>query len=141
MTAPRVVACYSLFDAFLLACGFTDLTDGMYEGDPSRPHEDAQARQAGVWLNRAGVKPGGRLLEIGCGYGRVLRTAIGRGAKAWGITVSPEQVRRGLLAGLDVRLLDYKHLGREWDGQFDAVIANGSLEHFAQPTDAAAGRD
>ena len=59
----------------------------------------------------------------------------------WGITVSPEQVRRNTKAGLNVRLQDYKHLGPEWDGQFDAVIANGSLEHFVQPADAAAGRD
>jgi cyclopropane fatty-acyl-phospholipid synthase-like methyltransferase len=42
---------------------------------------------------------------------------------------------------LNVRLRDYKRLGPEWDGRFDAVIANGSLEHFAQPADAAAGRD
>ena len=49
--------------------------------------------------------------------------------------------RRGRRAGLEVRLQDYKHLGREWDGRFDAVIANGSMEHFVQPADAAAGRD
>ncbi len=92
-------------------------------------------------LDRAGVKSGSRLLDIGCGYGRLLRAAAGRGARAWGITVSPEQVRRGTRVGLDVRLLDYKRLGREWDGQFDSVIANGSLEHFAQPADAVAGHD
>ena len=28
---------------------------------------------------------------------------------------------------LDVRLLDYKNLDGAWDGQFDAVIANGSI--------------
>jgi len=141
MAALRVVSCYSVFDAFFPACGFTDLTDGMYEGDPTRPYEEAQARQAEVLLDRAGVRAGGRLLDVGCGYGRLLRGAAARGARAWGITVSPEQVRRGTRAGLDVRLLDYKHLGPEWDGQFDAVIANGSLEHFAQPSDAAAGDD
>lgn len=140
-TAPTVVACYSVFDRFFPACGFTDLTDGMYEGDPQRPYEDAQARQAEVLLDRAGVRAGGRVLDIGCGYGRVLRAAEARGARAWGITVSPEQVRRTTKAGLNARLQDYKHLGPEWDGQFDAVIANGSLEHFAQPQDAAAGRD
>src|SRR5262249_47366939 len=64
-----------------------------------------------------------------------------RGARAWGITVSPEQVKRNTRARLNTRLRDYKHLGAEWDGQFDAVIANGSIEHFVQPSDAAAGRD
>jgi cyclopropane fatty-acyl-phospholipid synthase-like methyltransferase len=140
-TAPTVVACYSVFDHFFPALGFTDLTDGMYDGDPTRNYEAAQARQAEVLLDRAGVAAGGRVLDIGCGYGRILALAQARGAKAWGITVSPEQVKRNTAAGLNVRLQNYKHLGEEWDGQFDAVIANGSLEHFTQPEDAAAGHD
>jgi cyclopropane-fatty-acyl-phospholipid synthase len=140
-TNPTVVDCYSVFDDFFPALGFTDLTDGMYEGDAARPYETAQARQAEVLLDRAGVSSGIRLLDVGCGYGRILKAASQRGADAVGITVSPPQVRRGRAAGLDVRLLDYKHLGPEWEGKFDAVIANGSLEHFAQPEDAAAGRD
>jgi cyclopropane-fatty-acyl-phospholipid synthase len=141
MNETTVVACYSVYDSFFPALGFTDLTDGMYEGDPTRPYEAAQARQAGVLLDRAGVGPGSRVLDIGCGYGRILRAAAARGARAQGITLSPEQVRRDTQAGLDVRLLDYKDLGRGWDGRFDALIANGSLEHFAQAADAAAGRD
>ena len=140
-TAPRVVTCYALFDAFMTRCGFTDLTDGAYEGDPSRPYEQAQARQAEVLLDRAEVAEESRLLEIGCGYGRILKAAKARGASACGITVSPAQAKRGTRAGLNVRVKNYKHLGHEWDGQFDAVIANGSLEHFAQPEDAAADRD
>lgn len=140
-TASTVVACYSVYDYFFPALGFTDLTDGMYEGDASRSYEDAQTRQAESLLDRARVSRGKRVLDIGCGYGRILRAAASRGAKAWGITVSPEQVRRNRAAGSNARLQDYKHLGPEWDGQFDAVIANGSLEHFVQATDAAAGRD
>jgi cyclopropane-fatty-acyl-phospholipid synthase len=140
-TSPRVVACYSVLDSFMPACGFDDLTDGMYEGDPHRPYEAAQARQAEVLLDRAGCGPGCRVLDIGCGYGRILQAAAARGAHARGISVSPEQVRRGLCAGLDISLHDYKHVGREWDRQFDAVLANGSMEHFVQPADAAAGRD
>ena len=31
-TEPRVVHCYSVFDAIFPACGFIDLTDGMYGG-------------------------------------------------------------------------------------------------------------
>jgi cyclopropane fatty-acyl-phospholipid synthase-like methyltransferase len=140
-TEPRVVACYSVYDDFFPALGFTDLTDGVYEGDPNRPYEEAQARQAEVLLDRAEVDAGSRLLDIGCGYGRILKAAEARGALAWGITVSPEQVRRDRREGFNVRLKNYKHLGPEWDGRFDAVIANGSLEHFTQPADAVAGRD
>src|SRR5262245_34426159 len=112
-TEPKVVACYSVLDHFFPALGLTDLTDGMYEGDPTRSHEAAQARQAEVLLDRAGVGPANRVLDIGCGYGRILRAAEERGAEAWGITVSPEQVNRGKRAGLTVHLKDYKHLRSE----------------------------
>ena len=44
------------------------------------------------------------------------------------------------IRGLDVRLINYVELGREFDGKFDAVIANGSIEHFVQPADALAGQ-
>src|SRR5262249_9120989 len=108
---------------------------------PSRPYEEAQARQADLLLDRAGVKAGSRLLDVGCGYGRILRAAQRRGARALGITVSLEQVRRNTKAGLDVLLRDYKHLGPEWGGRFAAVIANGPLEPSAQPADAVVGAD
>ena len=140
-TSQRVVGCYAVLDRMGPACGFTDYTDGMYEDDPERPYAAAQARQAEVLLDRAGCRAGGRLLDIGCGHGRILRAAQERGAVATGITVSPKQVRQGHKANLDVRLLDYKNLDGAWDGQFDAVIANGSLEHFVQPDDAVEGRD
>src|SRR5262245_17481896 len=79
-TEKRVVSCYSVFDHFFPALGFTDLTDGMYEGDPTRSYEAAQARQAEVLLDRAEVGPANRLLDIGCGYGRILKAAEARGA-------------------------------------------------------------
>ena len=141
-TNRRVVACYSsVLDTIMNASGFDDLTEGMYEGDPHRSYETAQARKATVLLDRAVCGPGSRLLDIGCGYGRILKAAAARGACATGITVCPKQARRGRRAGLDVQLQDYKGLSPDWDRRFDAVVANGSLEHFAQPADAAAGRD
>jgi len=140
-TAPGVVACYSVLDSFMPECGFDDLTEGMFEGDPHRSYEAAQARQAEVLLDRAVCGPGSRLLDIGCGYGRILKVAAARGVRAKGITVSPEQLRRGVRAGLDVELRDYKTLGPDGDARFDAVVANGSIEHFVQPAEAAGGQD
>jgi cyclopropane-fatty-acyl-phospholipid synthase len=122
------------------ACGLFDLTEGIYHGNPELPFEQAQANQHDYLLDQVECGPGRRLLDIGCGYGTLLERARGRGAVGVGITVTPEQVRRGRRNGLDVRLLDYRAIPREWDGTFDGVIANGSMEHFVRPEDVADGR-
>jgi cyclopropane-fatty-acyl-phospholipid synthase len=113
----------------------------MYFGDPNTSFDEAQANQHDYLLDQIDCEAGSRLLDVGCGYGTLLARATTRGAKAVGITLSREQTRRCRQAGLDVRTLDYKALGPEWDGAFDGVVANGSLEHFAQPKQALAGQD
>jgi cyclopropane-fatty-acyl-phospholipid synthase len=143
--APTVRTCYDVLDV-ARACGVTDFTDGKYVDD----HNDraaylaAQERQAEYLLDQARCGIGTRLLDIGCGYGRILEQAAQRGARAVGVTISPPQVAANRARGLDVRELDYRDIFRRgddsWAGAFDTVIANGSLEHFVQVADAAAGR-
>ncbi len=133
--ARVVVGCYSVMDAFFPRLGLFDLTEGIYDG-PDTSYEQAQANQFDYLLDRAGCGPGTRLLDIGCGYGTLLARACRRGTTGAGITLSRPQAEHCRRAGLDVRVLD-----PDGDGEFDAVIANGSLEHFVQPADAAAGRD
>jgi len=80
------------------------------------------------------------VLDIGCGAGTLLEMVRQRGGIGVGITISPDQQRWCQSRGLDVRLINYVSLGREFDGKFDAVVANGSIEHFVQPADALAGQ-
>jgi cyclopropane fatty-acyl-phospholipid synthase-like methyltransferase len=159
-TAPAVRTCYDLLTV-LPACGVTDLTDGKYlDGRNDRAaYLAAQERQVEYLLDQARCGVGTRLLDIGCGYGRILQQAARRDTKAIGITISPPQVAYGRAHGLDVRELNYRHIfadgvrssnpplappykggESEWEHAFDAVTANGSLEHFVQAADAAAGR-
>ena len=138
---PRaVVQCYSLFDRFFPPCGLLDYTEGLYHGDEQLPLEVAQQNQLQYVLDEAGCSAGSRILEIGCGNGTLLEAATRRGGQAVGITISPEQVARCRGRNLDARLLNYLELDDAWAGQFDAVIANGPIEHFVQPRDAAADR-
>lgn len=138
--APRtVVSCYGFFDYVFSQCQIVDMTEGIYHGDPATPYDEAQRNQIDYLLDEIGCARGSRILDIGCGYGTLVEAAAARGAEAVGITISPEQMKRCRARGLDVRLMNYRHLPDEWSGYFDGVVANGSLEHFVQPGDLAKG--
>ncbi len=128
--AARVQACYSYYEHLSNVIGRSDYTDGMYFGVRETGYDRAQAQQIDYLLDEAGVASGTTLLDLGCGRGRLLEAAGDRGARAVGITISPEQVAYCRARGLDTQLLDYKDIDASWDARFDAVIANGSLEHF-----------
>src|SRR5437764_1475537 len=80
-TARTVIECYDFLDRFLPECGIWDLTDGLYHGDPGTPHEQAQQKQVEWLLDQVQCQRGSRILEIGCGNGRLLRAAGARGAE------------------------------------------------------------
>jgi len=133
------IDCYAVFDRFFPTCGMTDYTEGIYHGDPLVPYALAQRNQINYVLDEAQCERGTRLLEIGCGNGNLLATARERGAQAVGITITPAQVAFCRRRNLDVRLLNYRHLGEEYIGRYDTVVANGPIEHFVQAEEAAAG--
>jgi cyclopropane-fatty-acyl-phospholipid synthase len=139
-TAQVVVNCYDFFDRVFPDSGLLDLTEGMYFGDPSIPYEQAQKNQINWLLDEVACTKGSRVLDIGCGNGTLLEAAQRRGAEAIGITISPAQVHRCRQRGLDVRLLNYRDIDGKWTDYFDAIIANGSVEHFVQPTDVIRGK-
>jgi len=93
---------------------------------------DAQRRKIDLLLDRAGVGPGCRVLEIGTGWGELALRAAGRGASVVTITISREQqalaVRRvaeaGLASQISVELRDY----RDIEGAFDAICSVEMLE-------------
>ena len=92
----------------------------------------AQRRKIDRLLDRAGVGPGCRLLEVGTGWGELAIRAGRRGATVRTITLSREQqalaARRVAAAGLagrvSVELRDY----RDVDGEFDAICSVEMLE-------------
>ncbi len=102
-----------------------------FEGDRSRPMPDAQHAKVRRALREAGVKPGDRVLEIGCGWGALAEGAAREfGATVTGVTLSSEQLewakKRLADAGLpgDLRFQDYRDIA---DGPFDAIA---SIEMF-----------
>jgi cyclopropane-fatty-acyl-phospholipid synthase len=92
--------------------------------------DDAQLAKLDLICRKLGLRPGMRVLDIGCGWGEALKFAAERhGVSGVGVTVSREQAdyARRLCAGLpvEIRLQDY----RELDERFDAVFSVGMFEH------------
>ncbi len=93
---------------------------------------EAQRRKIDRMLDRAGVGPGCRMLEVGTGWGELALRAARRGAHVVTITISREQqalaVRRVAEAGLSgqvsVELRDY----RDIEGEFDAICTVEMIE-------------
>ncbi len=99
--------------------------------------EAAQTAKLDHVLNKLMLKPGERLLDIGCGWGALaLRAAQKYGAQVVGVTLSREQhalatervAAAGLQRQVDIRLQDYRELGAQ-DGQFDKISSIGMFEH------------
>lgn len=88
-------------------------------------------------LTKIMLKPGERLLDIGCGWGAlVLRAAQRYGASAVGVTLSRNQyqlarervAQAGLTGQVEIRLQDYRDVD-ERDGRFDKITSIGMFEH------------
>jgi cyclopropane-fatty-acyl-phospholipid synthase len=98
--------------------------------------EHAQLHKIHTLLDRLNLKPGQRLLEIGCGWGTLAIEAAKRGASVVGLTLSTEQkawaerkiAEAGLGDRIEVRLQDY----RDTVEQFDAVASVEMVEAVGQ---------
>lgn len=105
------------------------------------PTEDATLEQAqyekyDLVCRKLGLGPGDRLLDVGCGWGGMVRHAAEHyGVQALGVTLSEQQAQWAQQAikdqGLDhlaeVRFSDYRDVG---ESDFDAVSSIGLMEHI-----------
>ncbi|MFP5254177.1 MAG: SAM-dependent methyltransferase, partial [Actinomycetes bacterium] len=106
-------------------------TCALYE-TPDATLEQAQSAKFDLVCRKLGLRPGMRLLDVGCGWGSLsLHAAEHFGAQVTGVTISAEQKRfidariaeRGLQDRVEIRLQDYREVPER--DHFDAV---GSLE-------------
>ncbi len=94
----------------------------------------AQVKKIDHILRKIDLRPGQRLLDIGCGWGALtIRAAQQFGARCVGITLSENQAQlarervaqAGLAQQVEIRLQDYRDL----DGTFDRITSVGMFEH------------
>ncbi|WP_099022123.1 SAM-dependent methyltransferase [Mycolicibacterium palauense] len=114
-----------------------------YFQTPDQPLHEAQTAKLDLICTKLGLKPGMRLLDVGCGWGSLLLHAAEHyGVHATGITLSSEQrdfiairvTERGLGDSVEVRLQDYRDFGQtpEAAGGFDAVASIEMGEHVGE---------
>ncbi|MBF6302463.1 class I SAM-dependent methyltransferase [Nocardia amamiensis] len=104
------------------------------------PHESAsldvaQDNKMRLIFDKLALRPGDRVLDIGCGWGSFVRYCARRGVHALGVTLSREQAQwareaittEGLAGLAEVRHGDYRDI-REVG--FDAITSMGVTEHI-----------
>ncbi len=105
-----------------------------YFRSPEDSLEQAQLAKIDHILAKLQLRPGQRLLDIGCGWGAlVMRAAERHGVHAVGITLSRNQhdlarervAAAGLSDQAEIRLQDY----RDVKETFDRIVSVGMLEH------------
>ena len=118
----------------------------LYSYGGERSMASAQLAKYRRILRCLGVRPGDRILEIGCGWGGFAETAAREaGAEVHGVTLSPSQLawaeERLRVAGLDgqvrLELRDYRDLSGEYDHivsieMFEAVGERWWNTYFGQ---------
>ena len=118
----------------------------------ARPHDDVHLRPCGrrvplrtstpprhrkidFFADRVLPTAGGRVLDVGCGWGGALRRFVQRPGVAGGVglTLSPAQVEHVAadpIPGAEVRLQSWTdHAPSE---RYDAIVSFGAFEHFAR---------
>lgn len=96
--------------------------------------EAAQLAKLDLVARKLGLRPGMRVLDVGCGWGGAAQyMAETCGVEMVGVTVSAHQAEHAArrCAGLpvDIRLEDYRDLPRAFGGHFDRAFSIGMFEH------------
>jgi cyclopropane-fatty-acyl-phospholipid synthase len=100
----------------------------------------AQRAKLDFHLANVALPQEGRLLDIGCGWGALLRHALERcnPSRAVGLTLSRQQA--AYLAGIDdprVSVRVESWIDHQPDDKYDGIVSVGAFEHFADPRQSA----
>ncbi|MGX5214942.1 class I SAM-dependent methyltransferase [Streptomyces violaceus] len=97
--------------------------------------EQAQHDKLELVCRKLGLRPGQRLLDVGCGWGSMaIHAAREHGVSVVGVTLSQEQAAyarkrvadEGLTDRIEIRVQDYRDVR---DGPYDAISSIGMAEH------------
>ncbi len=105
--------------------------------DDTKTLEEAQQNKVDHIIKKLDIKPGMRVLDVGCGWGGLaFEMAKTKGCEVLGITLSKNQLdyckKKAKELNLDnqvkFEIMDYRNV----TGQFDRVASVGAFEHFGR---------
>src|ERR1700676_3002151 len=109
-----------------------------YFRSPDDPLEAAQEYKLDYLCRKLRLRPGQRLLDIGCGWGALVIHAVKHfGVRAKGLTLSEQQAEwtrariaeTGLINEARIDLRDYRQISSDGHELYDAIVSVGMAEH------------
>ncbi|ATL28305.1 SAM-dependent methyltransferase [Streptomyces formicae] len=122
-------------DFYELVLGPSMVYSCAYWESPESTLEDAQRDKLELVSRKLALRPGMRLLDVGCGWGSMaIHAAREHGVSVVGVTLSQEQAayarkriaEEGLTDRIEIRVQDYRDVR---DGPYDAISSIGMAEH------------
>ncbi|MFI7385949.1 class I SAM-dependent methyltransferase [Streptomyces sp. NPDC049813] len=122
-------------DFYELVLGPSMVYSCAYWESPGATLESAQHDKLSLVARKLALKPGMRLLDVGCGWGSMaVHAAREHGVSVVGVTLSQEQAayarkrvaEEGLTDRVEIRVQDYRDVR---DGPYDAISSIGMAEH------------
>jgi cyclopropane-fatty-acyl-phospholipid synthase len=104
----------------------------------ARTLEEALRAKLELVAGKLGLRPGQRVLDVGCGWGSfAIHAARRHGVSVLGVTLSEEQAacarervaEAGLAERVEIRVADYRELR---EPRFDAIASIGMVEHVGE---------
>ena len=129
----RTSNCYDWFEQYLSQNYDEDfkmdLSEGYFDGDYKLSIKDATIKKYDYIFDNLQLKPGMKLLDMGCGSGTWMLYCKNKGVKTVGLTLSKEQARVSREKGLEVYVQDYRLENSNFINEFDRITLPGSTEH------------
>jgi cyclopropane-fatty-acyl-phospholipid synthase len=113
---------------------------GYYGDDFSKTLDQSQEDKHKFILESINFKPGFRVLDIGCGWGPLLKFIKEKGGHGIGLTLSSKQAKGCQRTGLEAYLKNWRDVTVDTFGAFDAVVCLGAFEHFCSVEEYLAGK-
>lgn len=117
-----------------------DISCARYNNDFTISLEEAQKAKHDFILKSLQFKPGDKILDIGCGWGPILKAIKEKGGEGIGFTLSPAQAQACKKGGFVAYIKDWKEINACEFGKFNAITAVGSFEHFCSKKEMLEGK-